>query len=127
MPTLDVGAFAERILLFARNVLESAKLLELPAIVAACGYKGTCELIETGALNILSDICPVGESAASGSDLPPDAYKLVAIRMSSRDASLSSDSGASTGTLPSYPAPMWAFCDSGDAKRSVSGFRCARS
>ncbi len=79
-PVLDIGAFAERILLFESYVLESARLSEVSSLVAAFGFDGVYQLVDSGVLVIYADAFAVGEGSLFKNDLPPAAFQLLHVR-----------------------------------------------
>ncbi len=76
----DIGHFVERLLLFDGYVMESARLTEIPEIVAAFGYQGASQMIESGAVEIYCDAFSIGEGGPGRRHLPLGSYRFTTVR-----------------------------------------------
>jgi hypothetical protein len=59
---VDLGLFAEQLLLFDSVVLKSSQLIEIPRIAEAFGYRDTRELLESDTLGICDGPATIGET-----------------------------------------------------------------
>lgn len=91
---VDAGALVRRLLLFDHVVLESARLKEIPALVALFGAQGLLDLLDSGVLEIVCDALTIGEIGRvagleitdhRGGPLPIGAYRLSAISAADRE------------------------------------------
>jgi hypothetical protein len=62
---LDVGALVRRLLLFEQLTLQSTRLREIPQLLAALGYDGVKELLDSGAVRIYCDAVTVAQIGQS--------------------------------------------------------------
>ncbi len=94
---VDVGALVRRLILFERCTVESIRLTEIPALVAAFGVDGLLELLDSGAVALVCDAMTAGQIGQTaglratikrGAPLPLGSYRLVSIGMADRRAYL---------------------------------------
>jgi len=96
---VDVGALVRRLILFERCTVESIRLIEIPALVAAFGVDGLLELLDSGAVRLICDAMTAGQigqtaglraTVKRGAPLPLGSYRLTPIGIADRRAFLHS-------------------------------------
>lgn len=89
---VDVGLVLRRLLLFDTFILDTIKLLEVPALVETFGARGLTLLLDSGAIRILFDPLTVGQTGQLATELrqqkgtlPLSSYCLSTVSLASKD------------------------------------------
>src|SRR5579883_3021585 len=72
--TVDFGAFLQHLLLFETYVIDSARLLEIPALINVFGLEPVLRALNSGAVRINHAICSMGDTLTVAT---PMHYNLV--------------------------------------------------
>lgn len=77
---MNLGALIERLLLFDTYILRSVRLQEIPALIESFGYDATIELLQSNAIELHSDIIPVGSVPISPKEAGRFSFKIITIQ-----------------------------------------------
>lgn len=94
---VNLGALVRRLLLFDTYILQSFRLLEVPALVSAFGFSGLRALLQSGALRIQCEAVTIAntgqvavlESRRQKGVLPLGSYSLSVVQSGDREEYLS--------------------------------------